>query len=400
MPNVYSRLGVRTIINAVGPATRLSGSIMPPEVAEAMREASQHCVDIAELQARAGQIIAEITGAESGYVTSGAAAGLLLGAAACVTGLDPGKMNRLPDTAGMKNEVLIARSQRNFYDHAVRAVGIKLVEVGIADRFSGAGVRDTEAWEIADAITPHTAAVFYVANPHSLPPLPQVVEVAHAAGVPVLVDAAGQLPPASNLKRFIAEDADLVSFSGGKTIRGPQSSGILCGRRDLISAAALQHLDLDILWEQWNPPPSLIDKRRLPGAPQHGLGRPCKVGKEEIVGLITALRLFVSEDPEARRRRWLGLMEALVAAAQGVPHAEVSLAADPRRAEVPTVRLKLNEEAAGMSALDLIRRLQDGDPGIHAGPGRVSEGIVTFGPMCLKEGEPEIIGRRLKELLR
>lgn len=400
MPNVYSRLGVRTIINAVGPATRLSGSIMPPEVAEAMKEASQHCVDIAELQARAGQVIAEITGAESGYVTSGAAAGLLLGAAACVTGLDPGKMNRLPDTTGMKNEIIIARSQRNFYDHAVRAVGIKLVEVGIADRFSGAGVRDTETWEIADAITPHTAAVFYVANPHSLPPLPQVVEVAHAAGVPVLVDAAGQLPPASNLKRFIAEGADLVAFSGGKAIRGPQSSGILCGRRDLISAAALQHLDLDILWEQWNPPPSLIDKRRLPGAPQHGLGRPCKVGKEEIVGLITALRLFVSEDPEARRRRWLGLMEALVAAAQGVPHAEVSLAVDPRRAEVPAVRLKLNEEAAGMSALDLIRRLQDGDPGIHAGPGRVSEGIVTFGPMCLKEGEPEIIGRRLKELLK
>jgi L-seryl-tRNA(Ser) seleniumtransferase len=300
----------------------------------------------------------------------------------------------------MKNEVIMARSQRNFYDHAVRSVGIKLVEVGIADRFSGAGVRDTEAWEIADAITPSTAAVFYVAHPHSLPPLPQVVEVAHAARVPVLVDAAGQLPPASNLKRFIAEGADLVSFSGGKAIRGPQSSGILCGRRDLISAAALQHLDLDILWEQWNPPPSLIDKTRLPGAPQHGIGRPCKVGKEQVVGLITALRLFVSEDPEARRNRWLGLMEALVAAAQGTPHAEVSLSADRRRAGMPTVQLKLDEEAAGMTALDLVRRLQDGDPGIHAGPGRVSEGVVTFGPMCLKEGEPEIIGRRLKELLR
>ncbi len=400
MPNVYERLGVRPIINASGPSTRLSGAIMPPEVAEAMREATQYCVDIAELQARAGQIIAEITGAESGYVTSGAAAGLLLGTAACVTGLDPGRMNRLPDTTGMKNEVIIGRSQRNFYDHAVRSVGIKLVEVGIADRFSGAGVRDTEAWEIADAITPHTAAVFYVAHPHSLPPLQQVVEVAHAAGIPVLVDAAGQLPPASNLKRFIAEGADLVSFSGGKAIRGPQSSGILCGRRDLISAAALQHLDLDILWEQWNPPPSLIDKSRLPGAPQHGIGRPCKVGKEQVIGLITALRLFISEDPEARRKRWLGLMEALVAAAQGIPHAEVTLFADRRRAEMPSAQLKLNKEAAGMTALELVRRLQDGDPGIHAGPGRVSEGIVTFGPMCLKEGEPEIIGKRLRELLK
>jgi seryl-tRNA(Sec) selenium transferase len=398
MANIYDRLGVRTIINASGPATRLSGSIMPPEVAEAMREASQYCVDIAELQARAGAIIAEITGAESGYVTSGAAAGLLLGTAACVTGLDPGKMNRLPDTAGMKDEVIVPRSQRNFYDHAVRAVGIKLIEVGLADRFAGAGVRDTEAWEIADAITPNTAAIYYVANRHSLPPLPEVVAVAHARGVPVLVDAAGQLPPVGNLQRFIAEGADLVAFSGGKTIRGPQSSGILCGRRDLISAVALQHLDLDILFEQWNPPPSLIDKSRLPGAPQHGLGRPCKVGKEEIVGLITALQLFVSEDAEARRRRWLGLMEALVDAIGDLPHARLTLAADKGQ-EVPMVHLALDESALGLTALEVITRLQNETPSIHANPSQVRGGIIGFGPLCLKEGEPEIVGRRVREVL-
>jgi L-seryl-tRNA(Ser) seleniumtransferase len=399
MPNVYERLGVRTIVNASGPSTRLSGGIMPPEVAEAMRDASQFCVDIAELQARAGEIIAEVTGAEAGYVTSGAAAGLLLGTAACVTGLDPGKMNRLPDTAGMKNEVIIPRSHRNFYDHAIRGVGVRLVEVGIADRFSGAGVRDTEAWEIADAITASTAAICYVASAQSLPPLPQVVEVARAASVPVLVDAAGQLPPARNLRRFVAEGADLVAFSGGKALRGPQSSGILCGRRDLISAAALQHLDLDILFEQWSPPPSLIDKSRLPGAPQHGIGRPCKVGKEEIVGLVTALRLFVQEDPETRRRRWLALMEALVAALRGLPHAKVELVADGRSPEVPVVQLALDERGAGMSALQLITRLQAGDPSIHANPSRVREGVVLFGPMCLREDELELIGRRLRALL-
>jgi L-seryl-tRNA(Ser) seleniumtransferase len=300
----------------------------------------------------------------------------------------------------MKNEVIMARSQRNFYDHAVRAVGVRLVEVGLPDRYSGAGVRDTEAWEIADAITPATAAVCYVATPSSLPPLPQVVRVAHAAGVPVLVDAAAQLPPASNLKRFHAEGADLVCFSGGKAIRGPQSSGILCGKRDLISAAALQHLDLDILFDQWVPPPSLIDKSRLAGAPQHGIGRPCKVGKEEIIGLLTALRLFVDEDPEARRRRWLGLMEALAEALRGLPCAEISVAADAKRAEVPMVQLRLDEARAGMTAMDLIRRLQDGDPSIHASPGRVRDGIVMFGPMCLKEGDPAVIARRLRELLR
>ncbi|MBM3457242.1 MAG: L-seryl-tRNA selenium transferase [Armatimonadetes bacterium] len=397
METIYEQLGVRTIINATGPATRLSGSLLPPEVAEAMRAASQYCVDIAELQARAGQIIAEITGAEAAYVTSGAAAGLLLGTAACVTGLDPGKMNRLPDTSGMKNEVIVPRSHRNFYDHAVRSTGVRLIEVGIADRFSGAGVRDTEAWEIADAITERTAAVLYVAHAHALPPLSQVTGVARTAGVPVLVDAAGQLPPASNLQRFLLEGADLVVFSGGKAIRGPQSSGILCGRRDLISAAALQHLDLDILWEQWNPPPSLIAKDRLPGAPQHGIGRPCKVGKEEIVGLVTALRRFVAEDPEARRRGWVALLERIVSSAGELPAARFELGDQPGR-EVPSLTLHLGPRAA-LTALELVQALQDGDPPIQASPTRVRDGVVGFGPMCLREEDPERIGARLHALL-
>src|SRR5215468_9497044 len=137
--SIYEELGVRTIINAKGPSTRLSGGVLDDEVARAMVEASRHCVDIAELQSAASRVIAEITGAEAGYVTSGAASGLLLGAAACVTGLDPGKMNRLPDTTGMKDEIVMVRSQRNFYDHAVRTTGAKLIEVGLPDRYAGAG---------------------------------------------------------------------------------------------------------------------------------------------------------------------------------------------------------------------------------------------------------------------
>ena len=165
------------------------------------------------------------------------------------------------------------------------------------------------------AINERTAAVLFVSYAHSEPALPEVVELAHARDVPVIVDAAGQLPPASNLHRFIDEGADLVAFSGGKAIRGPQSSGILCGRRDLISAVALQHLDQDVLSELWEPPPSLIDRSQLPGAPQHGIGRPCKVGKEEIVGLLTALELFVQEDPDQRWRDWTQMLEALKDAA-------------------------------------------------------------------------------------
>ena len=179
-----------------------------------MVEASRHCVDIAELQAAASRVIAEITGSEAGYVTSGAAAGLLLGAAACVTGLDPGKMNRLPDTTGMKDEIVMVRSQRNFYDHAIRGAGVRIVEVGLPDRFAGAGVRDAEGWEIDQAIGERTAAVFYVASASARPPLAEVVKIAHGRGVSVLVDAAAQLPPADNLRRFVALGADLVAFSG------------------------------------------------------------------------------------------------------------------------------------------------------------------------------------------
>lgn len=298
--NLYEKRGVPTVINAAGTLTRLSGGVMRPEVVAAMAEASAHSVEMDALQAHASTIIAGITGAEAGYVASGAAACLLLGTAACIAGPEPAKMARLPDTAGMKAEVVVARSQRNGYDHAVRAAGARLVEVGLPDRVSGAGVRDAEASDYAAAIGENAAAVFWVADSHARPRLREVVAVAHDAGVPVIVDAAAQLPPQANLRRFIDEGADLVAFSGGKAIGGPQASGFLCGRRDLIMAAALQHLDMDYLPELWEPPASLIDKARLSGAPRQGIGRACKAGKEEIVGLLTALELFVAEGDAAR----------------------------------------------------------------------------------------------------
>ena len=396
MTTIYEHLGVRSIINAKGPSTRLSGGPMRSDVAQAMVEASQHCVDMAELQARASEIIAEITGAEAGLVTSGAAAGLLLGTAACVTGLDAGQMNRLPETAGVANEIVMVRSQRNFYDHMIRAVGVRLVEVGLPDRYAGAGSRDAEAWEIADALSERTAAVHWVAAPGARPRLEQVVEVAHAAGVPVLVDAAAQLPPADNLRRFIEAGADLVAFSGGKAIGGPQASGILCGRRYLIMAAALQNLDLDVFYELWAPPAHFIDKTRLKGLPHHGIGRGCKVGKEEIVGLLTALRLFVEEDAGARRARWRRLMQELVDDLADLRHATVGLLDDE---EVPRVALDLDEAALGMSALELMKRLEHGAPAVFADPSAIDRGRILFAPMCLKDGEPTRIAERVRALL-
>jgi L-seryl-tRNA(Ser) seleniumtransferase len=393
--SIYDRFGIRTIINAKGPSTRLSGGFLAPEVSAAMAEAATHCVEMAELHAGASKVIAEVTGAEAGLVTSGAAAGLLMGTAACITGLDPAKMARLPDTRGLKNEVVMVRSQRNFYDHAVRTAGVHLVEVGLPDRYAGAGVRDAEAWEIQAAITPQTAAVFYVAGGNAQPALTEIARVAHAAGVPVLVDAAGQLPPVSNLKRFIAEGADLVAFSGGKAIGGPQGSGILAGKRDLIMSALLQHLDLDIYWDQWSPPKSIIDKDRLPGAPQHGIGRPCKVGKETVIGLLVALQRFIAESEEDRSRRLLALVQRLHAALNGVDHARVVVTTG----NVPKVELHLTKEAP-RSALDLCIELERGNPSVHADPSRTRAGIVSFSPWCMKDDDPEKIAARVKPLLR
>lgn len=395
--NVFEQLGIPTIINAKGTSTRVSGGVLPAEVAEAMRQATQACVDMPTLQGRASEIIAEVTGAEAGIVTSGAAAGLLLGTAACIAGLDPSLMNRLPDTRGMKDEVVVVRSQRNFYDHAVRQAGVRLVEVGLADRYAGAGVRDAEAWEIADAISDRTACVLYVATPQSEPPLAEVVAVAHARGVPVLVDAAGQLPPVDNLRRFIAEGADLVAFSGGKAILGPQASGILAGRRDLVQSAALQMLDQDMLFRQWNPPANLFDKHRLKGLPQHGIGRPCKVGKEQVVGLLVALRHFVGEDPAKRHAAWLARLAEVQESLRSANKVQLTLV-DQGPDTVPVLDAKL-DPSAGLDPLDLVIALQNGTPSIHVDPTAVRAGIIRFNPMALQPGEGRVAGTRLAELL-
>ena len=394
--SVFDGLGVRTIINAKGTATRLSGGILRPEVAAAMAEASQSCVDMAELQAAASRVIADVTGAEAGYIASGASACLLLATAACIAGLDPGRMARLPDTRGLRNEVIMVRSQRNFYDHAIRAAGATIVEVGLPDRYSGAGVRDAESWEIEDAITDNTAAIHYVADAAAQPPLAEVVAIARRYKIPVFVDAAAQLPPQSNLKRFIAEGADLVAFSGGKVIGGPQASGMLCGKRDLVMSAALQHLDLDVFAGMWTPPASLIDKHRLKGTPQHGIGRSCKAGKEEIVGLLTALRLFVAEGDASRHARWLALIGDVVAGLGKVKQAEVTIIGGRQRTAVPMLQLAFHLPS---SAAEMARKLSRGRPAIHVDAAQRDKGHLVINPMCLRPEDVAILVRGLRQAL-
>jgi L-seryl-tRNA(Ser) seleniumtransferase len=391
--SVYARFGVEPMINAKGPGTRLSGNISRPEVRAAMAEAMGHCVDIVELHGHAAEVIARHTGAESGLVTSGAAAGLLLGAAACITGLDPGAMARLPLRGNARGEIVMVRSQRNQYDHALRTTGLEIDEVGLPDRYAGAGCRDAEPWEIADAITEATKLVHWVADAHSQPPLEAVVEVAHARGVPVVVDAAAQLPPKSGLRSYIAAGADLVAFSGGKAMGGPQASGILCGRRDLIAAAAMQMLDMDYPAGFFRPPPGFIDAERLTGLPPHGIGRPCKVGKEQIIGLLTALELFVAEEDEERHARWLAAVTAIADRLGDLPAVALEIRAD---AAVPTLALTLGNPDAALSLYDA---LVSGRPAIHLDPQDLASGRLVLNPMCLAEGDQDRLASRLHELL-
>lgn len=372
-------LGLAPIINAAGSLTHLSASPIAADIAGAMAAAAQSSIDIADAQGRASAIIAGHTGAEAGIVTSGASAGLLLGAAACLAGLDPKAMDRLPDTAGMANEFIVPRSHRNSYDHAVRAAGGRFIEVGVADRLVGVGVRDTEGWELEGAICEKTAGLFYVARPDSRPALPEVAAIARRSGLPLLVDAAAELPPSGNLRRFIDEGADLVVFSGGKAIGGPMASGILCGRRPLIASALLQQLDLDFEFDSWQPPAELVDKHELRCVPRNGIGRSCKVGKEQIVGLLLALEAFASMPNAVREERLTRVTQSLAEALRSVRRLDAQVVADVEGRGVPRVEIR----SAGIDPQELANRLRAGSPSVRVDTTRVRSGVLLLIPTCL-----------------
>jgi len=392
MSDVLAALGVKRIINAYGTNTRLSAGAMAPEVVEAMAAANGAAVEMHGLQAAASRAIAAATGAEAGIVTAGASAAILLGAAACMARLDPGAMNRLPDATGLPDEFLIARSQRNMYDKAVRVAGGRLVELGIPDRYAGAGVRDAEPWEYADAIGPRTAAIYWLAGPGSEPPLRALAEVARARHIPVLVDAAGQLPPRENLRRFLAEGADLVCFSGGKAIGGPQASGILAGRRDLVSSALAQMLDMDFPPGEFRAPAEFAPLNQLRGLPHHGVGRSAKVAKEGVVGLLAALRIFTGEDAAARTARWEARLAAVRAAAGDMPGVAVAVRPDGAKPGLPLLELRFASPAAAAAAEAALRA---GDPAVHLDAGRMRQGVLAVNPLALRDAEVPALGAAL-----
>ena len=396
--SIYRSLGVEPIINATGTVTRLGGAPMPPQVIEAFCEGANEWVPLEQLQAAASRKIAEATGTRAGLVTGGAAAALTLGTAAILAGEDLGRIERLPHCEGFPNEILIAREQRCGYDHAILAAGARFVEVGYNEIVSNAGVRRTERWEYEAAIGPNTAGIAYRHAADSQPDLTALVELAHSRGLPVIVDAAGELPPRDNLKAIPATGADLVAFSGGKAIRGPQSTGILCGTSELISSVALQMLDMDDHLELWDPPSELIDRSRLPGIPRHGLGRGFKVAKEEIAALLVALDLFVSGAYDEELPKLRSHLETIVAAlADARCESVIKEPASPDRWAL--LEIAVDEPAIGHDAFEVCRRLRAGSPPIYVGHGKLADGVLVVNPLCLDEAQAGQLATRLRQEL-
>ncbi len=374
--SVYEQLGVRTRINAAANGTSSGGSIMFPEVAAAMQEAGRSYVSIPELLEKAGNRIAELVGVEACYITNGAAAGVVLSVAACMTGKSEARAHQLPGTLGMKDEVVVQRMQINFYELMIRLAGAKIMEVGLANR--------VYPWHLEAALNQQTAAIvhFPAYSPPTDLPIDQVIQMAHENGVPVIVDAAAEFPPFSVLSRFWKMGADLTVFSGGKGLRGPQSSGLILGRKDLVKACGVN------------------------ASPNHGVGRPMKVGKEEIAGLLTAVELW--SNSEFEKKMFDGWQESaaymidVLSEIPGVrtyqgpsPSCSTGLAVKPDG--LPLAHVEWDSERIAKTIEQVVQDLADGDPSITVSA--TPRGIL-LNPSTLEPGEERIVADRVSQVLR
>ena len=364
---MYESIGVRPIINGRGTYTILSGSLMLPEVRAAMDEAAQHYVPLDELAEGIGARLAELTKAEWGMVSSGCAAALTHASAACVAGGNPDLHVRLPDLRGFsKDEAIIPQHSRNVYDAAVRSVGLRVIEVETVE-------------ELEAALGPRTAMVYIFAGPwvdESALPTPVITERARARGVPTLVDAAAEILTVPNV--HLAAGADLVAYSGGKCIRGPQTAGLLLGREDLVRAA----------WVQ--------------SAPHHGFGRSMKVGKEEAMGMLMAVEMWMQRDHDAEWAQWttwLGTIAEGVSTVDGVETSVVQPAGLSNH--TPTLEVLWDQERFGVSGQELAAVLFDGDPRIAMHTREETEGKtgIAINPHMMSPGDEHVIADELRAAL-
>jgi len=360
----YKQLGIKPFINASGTITTLGGSLMPPEVLDAMREASRSFVDLNDLVVKAGEYLANRIGVPAAFISCGAASGVQLSAAACLTGTDTEKVRQLPHTDGWKNEFVISLVDRHTYIHqGIEVCGGKLIRVGSEDVVTGA--------DLVGGIGEHTAAVVHFLGKQSKEQLAEVIAGANKKGVPVMVDAAAQLPPRSNLTELVEMGASLVAFSGGKGLSGPQSSGLVVGKKEYVDAV------------------------RLNSSPYSAVGRSMKVGKEEILGLVAAIDLFLSRSDADDHARWLNQATHVVQALAHLPHVKAYVMTEGQEA-APDFAPRAYIDLADEKKREVMRSLREGDPAIVV---RSQAKGILIEPMTMQAGEETVVARRLAEVL-
>ena len=366
----FKELGVGTFINAAGTYTMFTASLMRPEVMEAINYSSKHFVSLNELHDAVGKRVAELVQSEAAMVTSGAASALTLGTAAILTGKNPEFIKNLPDLTGMKSEVIIQKTHRVGYDHAIRNCGVKMIEVETVE-------------ELENAINDKTALMFFLndAEPKGQIKSEQYVALAKKHNLPTLIDCAADVPPTENLWKHTKLGFDLVAFSGGKGIRGPQSSGLLLGRKALIEAARMS-------------------------APPNGdtIGRGMKVNKEELLGMMIALEAFIKRDAEAEWKEWERRAKVVTASVMGVKSVTTEIYVPPIANHVPTVRIKWEKAALKLTADEVRKQLRAGKPALEIVPSSspAADAIqeISIGVWQLQPGEVEVVAKRLKEVIR
>jgi uncharacterized pyridoxal phosphate-dependent enzyme len=374
--NVYERIGVRPLINARGTWTYLSGSLIMPEVRAAMDAASRQFVDLFELQAAVGKRLAALSGAESGMITSGSAGAMAAATAACMAGTDPAKIWQLPDTTGMKSEVVMLGG-RIAFDSAIRLTGAKLRVV-------------KELSELPSALNDQTAMVYTTWRGDSLP---KALEITQRAKVPLLLDDAAGIPPFENLSRYAKTGVDLYCFSGGKGMRGPQCSGVLLGRKHLIDAAL----------KNYNPY-------------EGSVCRAMKVGKEEIIGMLTAVETWQKIDLSALNREWNTRVQRIAKLVETVPGVSTKIYVPEEGNSYPTLKVIWDEGKFGLTVAQCDEQLRAGEPRIEVltssnpsmvpaaeegndGKHEAPKNQLEIVSMTLQNGEDLLVGRRLREIL-
>jgi uncharacterized pyridoxal phosphate-dependent enzyme len=364
--NVYEELGVNTVINAQGTMTYLGGSLPHPEVEAVMALAAQHFVPIVELELAAGKRICELLKLPPEYdaiVTCGAAAGMQSGLAGILTGNNPKFIEQIPDLAGMKSEVIIQKSHRNPFDHQLRNTGAKLVVVETRE-------------DVKKAISPQTAMMHFsnFANASGQIKVDEWVKLAHENNLPAFIDAAADTPPVSNLWNFAKMGYDLIAFSGGKAIRGPQCAGLLIGKKELVANALLNN----------SPHEDVI-------------GRSQKVGKEEIVGMLKALEIYLNEDHVAIEKEWWRRLDAISSQVTRVPGVTTSYHVPDVANHVPHMNIFWDPRKISLSSRDAAKAMREGKPSVVIGGSDNGLGMSSF---MLKPGEEKIIAARLVELFK